>query len=163
VTVPSDAMAGEQDLATVTATSQGNPVKSDQAVLTTTALATYSMDCSSDNPALSGLAGQKLTYTVTLTNTSNTTDTIVLDASGNSWTTNLPVTEATLGAGESTQVIVYVTIPADAAGGEYDTATITATSQGDPGVSDSATLTTTALVTFKIYMPLVGNDSSSLE
>jgi len=73
------------------------------------------------------------------------------------------VTEATLGAGESTQVIVYVTIPADAAGGEYDTATITATSQGDPGVSDSATLTTTALVTFKIYMPLVGNDSSSLE
>jgi photosystem II stability/assembly factor-like uncharacterized protein len=49
-----------------------------------------------------------------------------------------------LGPGQTEDLCVAVTIPADAANNAVDVTTVTATSVGSPSVTDSATLTTTA-------------------
>lgn len=95
---------------------------------------------------LSGDPGTTVTHTLWVTNAGNVLDTLNLSVAGNSWNTVLSPASIGLLPGDSTMVTAWVTIPADAAGGEVDIATVTVTSQGDPGISGSADVTTIANV-----------------
>ena len=91
--------------------------------------------------AMTGAPGETVAYTVMVTNTGTVTDTFALVASGNSWPTSVQ-TSVTLGPGEGTAVTVEVAIPATAAEGDTDAATITATSQMNGAVAHRASLLT---------------------
>lgn len=102
------------------------------------------------NNASGGEAGQTLVYTHTVTNDSNASE--VYDLSAGSllgWpaavtdTAGNPLTTVALGAGQSATVQVRVTIPPGTADSTRDTTTLTARSQSDAGISDSATDITT--------------------
>ena len=68
------------------------------------------------------------------------------------WETSAPASLGPLDPGESAALPVQVTIPAGVEDGEQSVATLTATSVGDPAVSDSAVLTTTAQVTYGVSL-----------
>jgi hypothetical protein len=111
-----------------------------------------------------GLPGATVTYTLTINNTGSTGDTYDLDVTGNSWATTLSAPTVSASAGASGSVSVSVMVPADADSGASDTATITATSQGDSSVSDTALLTTTCLLPtadFRLFLPLIVNNGMS--
>jgi uncharacterized membrane protein len=60
------------------------------------------------------------------------------------WTSTPSITSITIPAGQSDVFNVSVEIPGDAVPGDSDVATVTATSQGDPNISATTELTTTA-------------------
>ncbi|HLF91015.1 MAG TPA: NEW3 domain-containing protein [Anaerolineales bacterium] len=157
VTVPAGASGGDSDVATVTVTSQAEPTATDSASLTTTAGAVYGVDLSG-NQAASGGAGATVSYVVSITNTGNAADTFDLSATG-VWTATPSDATVTLGAGESVTFTVDVDIPGDAANGDFDVTMVTATSQSDASATDSADLTTTAVVEepdgYIIYLPII--------
>ncbi len=106
----------------------------------------FGVDLTADTAALSGLPGETVTYTLSITNTGSSTDSFSFSATGNAWDVTLPAT-VTLDAGAATTVLVMVEIPADALGGATDDVTVVATSVTDPGATaafDLTTLTTTA-------------------
>jgi len=123
-------------------------------------LVRYDVELTPASLAGSAYPGEMVEYTLTLSNTGNFTDTFDLTYAGSEWEVTLPVTQTTLAAGASIEVSVQVMIPADAAKGSTDSATITAVSQGDPTASAIAELTTTA-VWRQVYMPLIVNHKSS--
>ncbi len=163
VTVPITAADGEMDTAVIQATAGvgrfagGGSV--DAVSLTTTAVAnpTYGVQLSADD-AQSGDAGTTITYTLHLTNTGDVADTFALSVAG-VWTADLSTSSITLGAGESEQFTVVVSIPSNATNGQNDVATVTATSQTDGTATATAELTTTAVVAPPanpvIYLPIV--------
>jgi hypothetical protein len=109
----------------------------------------------------SGLPGETVVYTLTVTNLGNYTDTFSLEASG-LWTPRPSVgSTGPLGVGESFVFTLEVAIPASADEGSSDLATVTAQSEFDPGVSSSAEATTTALPPpgWQVYLPLVLKNS----
>jgi hypothetical protein len=159
VEIPLDAMAGDSDMATITATSQGDPTVSDTVDLTTTANQVYGVELTPETDAMLGAPGERVEYTLTLMNTGNGPDTYEIAYSGNTWNVHLPVELVMVDAGDSVAVIVHVDIPAGAADGDFDVADITATSVGDDTVSASSELTTTAVVEvgegYMIFLPTV--------
>lgn len=142
VAIPGNAANGDTDTATVTALSS-NGVATDTADVTTTAVvnATYGVTTSEDM-ADSGLVGTTVTYTVHLTNTGNVVNSFALSVSSN-WAATLSTSNITLNAGETGSVSVWVQVPANAADGDSDVATFTASGAG--GATDSTDLTTTAV------------------
>jgi len=156
VTVPANAMGGDEGVALVTAVSQSDGDVNDDAFLTTTATAVYGVSVSADPDALFGDPGAVVTYTVTISNTGNGTDSFSLSAAGNSWTTNLSASSIMLNAGEAGTVMVTVQIPASATDGEMDVASITAVSDSDGSATDSVDLTTTVgAPVYMIYLPVI--------
>lgn len=105
----------------------------------------------------SGLAGTTVTYTLSLTNTGNVTDTFAITTTGEVWATSVSISSATLGAGESTDLWVTVDIPGGIADGDSDTVTVWATSGLDSNVTDTAVLTTTGYLT-ATYGVTIGPD-----
>ncbi len=157
VEIPGDALPGDSDMATVTGTSAGDPAESDSMNVATSVPQTYGVEVTGDSSG-SGAPGAVVPYDVTITNTGDGSDTFDLTTSGNTWTATLSENSVTLGAGESAVVTVEVNIPGDAADGDMDTVTVTATSTGDPGVSDSHGITTTASTApsnFPTYLPIM--------
>ncbi|MCB9135042.1 MAG: hypothetical protein H6636_06425 [Anaerolineales bacterium] len=155
VDIPADALVGDSDEATITATSQGDGTSADTTLLTTSAEAMYGVALASDQ-AGSGMPGTVVSYQITITNTGNGPDTFDLSAA-DVWGATLSETSVTLNAGESASITVDVTVPSDAAEGDSDEAIITATSQGDASATASATLTTTATAPegYYLYLPLL--------
>jgi uncharacterized membrane protein len=142
---------------TVTATSQGNNGASDSALLTTTVDPVFGVALSADD-GQTNWAGQTVTYTVSLTNTGNVPDTFDLGLSGNSWPTSLTALSMALGPNSAGSFSVVVDIPPGALSGDFDAVTITATSQGNAGKSDTAVLTTFSEgLQAKIYVPAILN------
>ncbi|MBE2198541.1 MAG: S8 family serine peptidase [Anaerolinea sp.] len=160
VAIPADAADGEMDAAEVTAASQTDPAATADVTLTTTAVVVsmYGVELTAAQTGLSGAAGTTVTYTLTLTNTGTNTDTFNLTATG-AWTTTLSESSVTLAAGGSTTLVVTVIVPADAEDGDEDAAVVTAASQTAPMVTDSVTLTTTAVAAEPpmsyIYLPFI--------
>jgi hypothetical protein len=163
VEIPADAEGGEDDIATITATSQGNNTAADSVMLTTTAEGsvappTYGVELHVAPSGITATAGTAVTYTVHITNTGNTIDTFDIGTTG-VWTTTASVGEMELGEGEMGMFMVTVEIPADAEDGESNMATIAATSQGDNTANGSVMVMTTAGVpprpTYTIFLPLI--------
>ncbi|MCB8946332.1 MAG: hypothetical protein H6658_21520, partial [Ardenticatenaceae bacterium] len=131
-----------------------------QVPLTLTVVPTvYGVEIAPD-AAMTGTNGTSVMYSLYVTNTGNAADTFDLSATG-VWTATLSDSSVSLGAGESAMIMVTVDIPADAGDGDMDMATVTATSQGDAAATDSAMLTTTAVVeiieppVYMLYLPFV--------
>ncbi len=104
---------------------------------------TYGVQLSADE-AQTAVPSETITYTVSITNTGDVTDTFDLAVGGNSWTTTLSVPTIELAAAEMGSFEVVVTVPAGAWAGEEDVATVTAVSQTDNAASDAVVLTSTA-------------------
>ncbi|MBN1874333.1 MAG: S8 family serine peptidase [Anaerolineae bacterium] len=102
---------------------------------------------------LTGNPGTEVTYTLSLTNTGNITDTFILTYSDTVWPVQAWMTRTTLAAEGSQRFNVLVAIPPEAEDGAYDTLHITAQSQASSVYSASTTLTTTAAVA---CVPLAG-------
>lgn len=153
VTIPADALYEAEDTVTVTATSDALAI-SDSSDLTTQAGMMAGVDLAPATDTMTGEPDETLTYTLSLTNTGNTTDTFTLAISGNAWTTQYPASVGPLAAEANAEFDVTVDIPADAMDEETDTVTVTATSQLDAGVTASSMLTTD-VVTYKLYLPFV--------
>jgi subtilisin family serine protease/uncharacterized membrane protein len=154
VTIPSNAEDGDQDVVTAVVTSQGDPAKAASSTMTTTAEIedTHGVNISPASAAFSGVPGETVIYTDTITNTGNVQDTFTIVLLGNAWGTQASHTSVTLAAGASVTIQVQVTIPPCARHGQQDTVTATVTSQFDPAISDSATKTTIVDLPM-IYMP----------
>ena len=115
----------------------------------------YSVEMSPITATLSGMPGDVVTYTLTVTNTGNTADTFDLAVTGNTWTTTVYSSVGLL-PGESMDVPVMVDIPADAADMDTDIVTVTVTSVSDGAATASSVLTTTAVIpTQYIYLPIL--------
>ncbi|MCB9133901.1 MAG: choice-of-anchor B family protein [Anaerolineales bacterium] len=113
----------------------------------------------SGEAAAAGYVGTVVSYTLTMTNTGEVTDTFTLSVSG-VWTVTVSVKNVTLGAGASMRVTVWVTVPGDVVAGASDATTVTATSQSDGSATASVTLTTTALALppeegFSVNIPII--------
>jgi PKD repeat protein len=90
-----------------------------------------------------GLAGATVLYTLTMSNTGNVADLYVVSVAGTWPVTVSPSTVLQSPAG-STRLNVWVTIPSNASGGEYNRAHVIVRSQVSPTVSASAWITTVA-------------------
>jgi hypothetical protein len=110
--------------------------------------------------------GQSLDYPVHLRNLGFSADSYTVGVSGNSFSTTVLdptcttalVTTPTVASGASTDVCVRVTVPAAAADGTTDHATVTATSVAAPSVSGSGTVNTIAVAVDTL---LVDNDNNN--
>lgn len=100
-----------------------------------------------------GDLGATLSYNLTVVNMGSNDDTYDLAALGNSWVTEIYdvsgtiiITSISVIRGQYENITVKVSIPGGANLGDFDLAQITATSQNDPGTSDSALLNTTCFL-----------------
>jgi uncharacterized membrane protein len=143
VTVPADALSGTVDTTIITATSQADPDISAHATDTTIVNHAPGVALAPDRSG-SADPGTFITYTHTLTNAGNYTDTFMLThTSSQGWAQVSPTLPTILPPGGQQAVWVTVTVPADAAGGAVDATVITAASQAEPDVFAHATDTTT--------------------
>lgn len=104
-----------------------------------------------------GQPGQVVEYTLSVKNTGLVTDTFSIAVTNSTWTA-APMTTSVgpLGAGQSAEVIVRVTVPAGANDGDSAPTTVQVASQGDTSRTSTATLTTKAVVTvFDTFVPLI--------
>jgi hypothetical protein len=143
VLVPADALAGDADTATLTTTSHRHPTVTTSAALTTTAQPAYNLELAVvGSTGMAGMPGQAVSYNLQLKNMGNITDTYDLDCLGDDWLMDMPITQVTLAVGESADLALTVHIPLLAHPGDWDAMTFTAVSQGNPGISGTADLTT---------------------
>lgn len=156
VTIPGIIIPGSTDMVVISAVSEGDSRVSARSTLTTTGGAIFGVLLEPKETGRLGKPGEVVEYSLTLTNTGNTSDTIEVTLDGNRWVTHLPVSTFELEQGASAQVVIQVTVPLEAAGGERDTVTVNATSEGNPDESASSTLTTVAEEdTFWLFLPLI--------
>ncbi len=155
VTIPSDALATDMDLAVVRATSQGDGLISATVQLTTTVLPVYGVYLSPSD-SLVGLPGQIVTYTVTISNSGNTADTFDLAITNHVWLTAISTSTIALTAGDSHDFDVVVKIPAVTTADLVDVVALTATSRGDKLTADIVHLTTICLdLDQRLYLPAI--------
>jgi hypothetical protein len=145
IAIPPNALAGEFDVVSVTATSVGNNSFSATSTLTTGANPIYAVQLTAGEVALNAKPGDTVTFSLNLTNSGNIFDTYEITFSGNNWSVQLAQTSFDLMQGTSAIVLVRVIIPTIAEDGNLDTVTITATSTGDAHQTAYAQLTTTAV------------------
>lgn len=148
--------AGDSDSFTLTATSVTTPTVNANVLGTTNSVVEPGAAASSDDTEQSGYEGDVITYTVTVTNTGNYTDSFTVELGPSVYVTTLETTTVEdLGPGESATVEVYVTVGSAAS----DSVTVTFVSELDETVEASVTLTTTRLEPpvedFVIYLPVV--------
>ncbi|MFQ5615432.1 MAG: C25 family cysteine peptidase, partial [Anaerolineales bacterium] len=104
------------------------------------------VDLTPESTAQSANAGTTVTYSLQLANAGALTDTYAISITGNAWST--VVTPTMLGPlipGQSAGITITVDIPSNALGNEMDVVAIQAASRTTTYVTDSSTLTTTAL------------------
>ncbi len=144
VTIPQGADGLAADTLTVELLSTQNDDISGTLEVTTTANAIYDFSAVPDAGQKSGDAGEVISYTVTIENMGNITDTYDIGYSGNDWTVGGPAQVGPVARGQSADFVVQVTIPDDAMGLDTDDLLLTITSQGDDTAEKSLNLTTIA-------------------
>jgi uncharacterized repeat protein (TIGR01451 family) len=99
----------------------------------------YAVSASISPSFRSGLPGEALTYSITITNTGNLDDNYTLTVSDNlGWGPIVSPTSLTIAAGVSDNAALSVIIPENVTPSTRDNIIVTATSMGDPTVSASA-------------------------
>jgi len=155
VSIPAEAAGGAADVVEVTTTSAGDAGVSASATLTTTAVNLYGLLLSPAAAEQISAPGAAITYTLTLTNTGNVSDSFAISLSNNAWSTIAPA-NVTLDAAETREIAVKVTIPFAALHGSSDSVTVTVTSAGDGLVTAVSNLTTTAVDgDYQVYLPAI--------
>jgi hypothetical protein len=102
-----------------------------------------------------GPPGGDVHYTLWLTNTGLLADVYTI-AANSQWTTTLSANNQPLDGLAVAPIMVTVTIPSNALEGDMDTAVVTATSQANPTLSASVTLTTTVVIFDNfVYLPYI--------
>lgn len=119
------------------------PVYYDNISIAVGAPAEFGVTLSAGPTSSTGLPGETVTYTVTVTNTGTQDDTYDVTAFGSVFTATPSAATVAVAAGQSGTVDIAVEIPLAAAIGTLSATAVAATSQGDPTVSGSITLTTT--------------------
>jgi uncharacterized repeat protein (TIGR01451 family) len=89
-----------------------------------------------------GLPASQVVYTFTLTNQGVQTDSFGLVVEGAAWLTEVATGTGPLAPGASQTVQATVWVPGDASVGDWDRATLVATSQSDPATQDAVALVT---------------------
>jgi uncharacterized repeat protein (TIGR02543 family) len=156
VEIPDGTAADTVDITSVTVTSQTDGSVTATATNTTTVNPVYALLLTPNNSQI-GAPGHTLSYNHTLTNQGNAIDVfdITTSSSAGFGVTLISPTPVTLAAGASATVQLAVTIPPGTAEGAMDITTVTAVSQGNSNVSDSATNITTVIKQIGfIYLPL---------
>jgi uncharacterized membrane protein len=153
VRVPAEALAGDQDVATMHVASRDAPGVIATAMVTTTANAVYGVSLSPPAAAQDGFPGDEVVYyDFSLTNLGNTAETFTLTAQGD-WTAAVAPSQTMLDAGASAPLVVTVTLPASAAPGEMDRTRLLALgARAGATSSASSTLTTTAVVSYGVAL-----------
>jgi hypothetical protein len=137
---------------TLTATSVTSATVSATATGTTNAAVNPDITATPDETTLSGLPGDVLTYTITVENTGDYTDTFAVSLSGHTWATSLSTSSVgPLAVGESAEVEVYVVVGSEES---QDTATVTFTSDLDSSVSATVDLTSVREL-YSLFIPAV--------
>ena len=161
VTIPDQPTRGGgvtigSDTFTLTVTSDTNSGTNDAANGTT--LANVNPGVITSAPQLrSGIPGAQISYTFTVTNTGDYTDTFTMSDSGLWATVVSPGSVGPLGPGEYGLVGLTVSIPMTTTGAIQDTTILTATSQLDAGVNSSTTATTIKQV-YQNFLPVMRRD-----
>ena len=141
----------------VTATSQGDIEKIAELTTTTTILPVYGVSLAGVDNLITETtdAGDGISYKITVTNTGNTEDTIILSSSDDTVST-LSQSSVSLLSGASTEMTLTVSANALTTAGDYEVS-ITATSQGDNTKTDVITTTTTILPVYGVVLEGVGD------
>jgi carboxypeptidase T len=155
VTVPPDAPGGNSDTAQIRVISQGEPSRSAAASAITTVRRPYDLSLSPATAAQSARLGSSLMYTLLVTNTGRFKDTYTVSLGEHDWDTEAQLPIAEVDRGGTVALFVFVSIPEKAAEHGSDAVEVLVTSQNDPGMSRSATLTTSARW-FNLFFPLAG-------
>jgi uncharacterized membrane protein len=164
VTVPANALEGDKDNITVTATSTvDSTVKDNASCIAHAILGSHpGVQVSISPSSQDGSSDGTLTYTVTVTNTGNITDTYTLEnADTAGWTLTLPSSVTDVVPDEGRQVTLTVRIPATAADGDSATITVTATSSENTAVEDSDTCVANCFATHGIGVQVTISGASS--
>jgi carboxypeptidase T len=103
----------------------------------------YYFSLAPDAQSQAAFAGQTVTYTLDLTQLSVFTDTFTVTVSGNTLPLTVPTQLGPLSPTDNTTFTVTAIVPNGTPAGTIDIAEITVTSQGNPAVQRTASLTTT--------------------
>ena len=141
VQIPADALGGEANPVTLTATPQTSPDQADSAVFTAQVNV---LNLSPASAAQSGLPGETITYTMTANNYESSSRSYNVLISGNAWQTS-STTPISIPGNGSKILTVTVQVPTDAVPGATDSATVMVVSRRDPMIFASSTLVSTAL------------------
>jgi len=159
VTVPSGVSGGSSVGIAVTATSRADPTLSASASCIARIAVAPGVMVSISPSEDSGSPGTTLKYTVTVANTGNVVDTYDLTVTDNAgWNLELSSSTLTISMGGSEEITLNVTIPGNAEVDTADDIIITATSQVDPTISDSASCRAIAAApsALPLTVPLIG-------
>jgi uncharacterized repeat protein (TIGR01451 family)/fimbrial isopeptide formation D2 family protein len=148
VSIPENAASDTRDVITVTTTSRENENVTDNAtcIAHSTAI-TRGVGVSISPAEGEGMPGDKLSYTVAVTNTGNVVDNYNLTVSDNAdWGPSISEDTLEVPAGENRTATLRVTVPDNAAPGTRDRITVTATSRENGAVTASASCVGRALL-----------------
>jgi uncharacterized membrane protein len=153
VSIPAEVMAGESDTSLITFNSQLPGTMPASAIVSTIANAAYGLEATAEVTSLeASAAGTPLTYTLTITNLGNISDTFDISLISSDWSSQAPLAVGPLAAGEATQVTVIIYVPLEAHSGDTSLITVTFTSQGNPLVQQAMELTAAA-GWYNLFMP----------
>ena len=102
------------------------------------------------------------TYEIQVNNVGNKLDTFTLTLDENQWDTEFEESQVTIEAFSSQIVILTVTTENDVEFGDLDSVTITATSQNDPSVDDTLSLTTQVRVKYGLIFATSSPNANSI-
>ncbi len=154
VRIPVSAPAYQAETTLLQAASQDNPAASDSLSLTTTANAQWGAVLAAPTASLLVQPGESADHTLTLTNTGNLETIYQISAlSAHGWGTSVPE-PVSVPAGQSVQITVSVSVPADTAPGTLDELTVRAAVQAQPDVYAERVLHTAA-GQYRVYLPAV--------
>jgi hypothetical protein len=152
VEIPPEALPGDQGLTEITATSMSNLDAIDTtSIITLVGLRDFNLQPISPD-SQKGHPGEVLTFTLQVSNIGDFKDSYNVEISA-TWQTTATLAVGPLLPGEEAELLVLVTIPPDAAQGDWDDALVTLTSQIKPSLSHAVKLTSTT-VWHRMLLPL---------